>query len=47
MLLDGVRTVGAIVDTLAAEYDAERAEVREGVVELVEQLVAERFVDLG
>ncbi|MGC5329155.1 PqqD family protein [Micromonospora sp. DT62] len=45
-LLDGTRTVGEIVDRLATDYDAPPDEVREGVVELLEQLVAERFVDV-
>lgn len=44
-LLDGRRTVGAIVDQLAATYAVDRSTVRAGTVELLHALRASTLVD--
>lgn len=45
--MDGSRCVDQIVDLLAAEYDVTRDEVAEDVRELLSQLTAGGFIDLG
>jgi pyrroloquinoline quinone biosynthesis protein D len=43
-LCDGERTVAAIVDTLAAAYTADRAEIATDVADLLADLAAKRLV---
>ncbi len=44
-LVDGQRTVGGIVDELAAKFDADRAVIEADVVEMLGDLVAKRVVE--
>lgn len=43
-LADGEHTVAAIVDVIVTEYEAERSEVAEDVLALLDELVAEKLV---
>jgi hypothetical protein len=43
-LCDGTRDVDTIVEVVTAEYDAEATAVRADVIELLEQLAAERLL---
>nr|WP_237561504.1 pyrroloquinoline quinone biosynthesis peptide chaperone PqqD [Frateuria defendens] len=42
--IDGVRSVDALVDILAAEFDADRAQVAADVLDLLDDLVAKRVL---
>ena len=43
-LIDGERTVGALIDALAAEYDAPRDEIAADVTSMLQDLVAKRVL---
>jgi coenzyme PQQ biosynthesis protein PqqD len=43
-LCDGTRTVAEVVEVLADEFEAPRETIRDDVLELLEELVAERLV---
>ena len=45
-LVDGVRTVGAIVDDLAARYDADRALIAGDVMTMLQDLTARGAIRL-
>lgn len=44
--VDGVATIGRIVDELAAAYAADRAVIEADVTKLLNELAAKRMVDL-
>jgi pyrroloquinoline quinone biosynthesis protein D len=44
-LIDGVRTVDMIVDTLAEAFDAPRAEIATDVVAMLQELVTKRVLE--
>ena len=44
-LVDGARSVGAIVDELAAKFDADRQMIEADVVEMLSDLVSKRVVE--
>ncbi len=44
-LVDGQRTVAAIVDQLAATFEADRREIEGDVLEMLTDLVAKRVVE--
>ncbi len=46
-LCDGSRTVDEVIDRIVAEYDVDRARAQEDVVAFVEQLIAERVIELS
>ena len=43
-LIDGARTVDAVVDDLAREFDAPRAEIAGDVIAILTELVAKRVL---
>jgi pyrroloquinoline quinone biosynthesis protein D len=43
-LIDGERTVGALIDALAAEYDAPRDEIATDITSMLQDLVAKRVL---
>jgi pyrroloquinoline quinone biosynthesis protein D len=44
-LVDGQRNIEAIVDTLAVQFDADRAMIEADVIEMLSDLVAKRVVE--
>jgi pyrroloquinoline quinone biosynthesis protein D len=44
-LVDGRRSIGAIVDALAAQFEADRAVIESDVIEMLTDLVAKRVVE--
>ncbi len=44
-LVDGQRSIDSIVDTLAAQFDADRDMIEADVIEMLSDLVAKRVVE--
>ncbi len=44
-LVDGRRSIGSIVDALAARFDADRAVIEADVLEMLSELVGKRIVE--
>jgi pyrroloquinoline quinone biosynthesis protein D len=44
-LVDGTRSIGGIVDELAAQFDADRAEIEADVLSMLAELVEKRVVE--
>jgi hypothetical protein len=44
-LVDGERSIAAIVDALAARYDADRAEIEADILAMLGELAAKRVIE--
>jgi pyrroloquinoline quinone biosynthesis protein D len=44
-LVDGQRSIGAIVDALATQFNADRTVIEADVIEMLADLIAKRVVD--